>query len=235
MIELHQYPAALGLPNASPFCMKVETFLRMNRLEYKTVDVADPRKAPKGKCPYIVDNGTTVSDSSDIIQHLMTSRSLDDGLSAEDEARGHLVQRCLEEHMYFCVLQERWMADDNWKVVRETFFDDMPGPIAAVVAGLIRRKTKRDLVGHGVGRHSDSEIVARAGQDVKAIATILGDNTYLLGDKPSRHDATALAFIASALRAPLRSPVGDKVRKHANLVSYCDRLMDEYFSDFPAT
>lgn len=29
MIKLHQLAPAFGLPNASPFCMKVETYLRM--------------------------------------------------------------------------------------------------------------------------------------------------------------------------------------------------------------
>ena len=29
MIKLFQFPPAFGLPNASPFCMKLETWLRM--------------------------------------------------------------------------------------------------------------------------------------------------------------------------------------------------------------
>lgn len=31
MIQLQQFAPAFGLPNASPFCMKLETYLRMPR------------------------------------------------------------------------------------------------------------------------------------------------------------------------------------------------------------
>ena len=51
MITLHQFPPAWGLPNASPFCMKVETYLRMCNLPYTTVNVLNPAKGPKGKLP----------------------------------------------------------------------------------------------------------------------------------------------------------------------------------------
>lgn len=35
MIELHQFRPFWGLPNASPFCMKVETYLRFRGIPYK--------------------------------------------------------------------------------------------------------------------------------------------------------------------------------------------------------
>lgn len=237
MIELHQFPAAFGLPNASPFCMKIETFLRMHDLEYKTVNVDDPRKAPKGKCPFIIDKSesthTTVADSSEVISYLMRTRNLDDGLSEDAMARGHLLQRTMEEHLYFCAMYERWMEPDNWKVVKDVFFAGMPAPLSAVFSKIVHSKTKRDLAGHGIGRHDNDEIYRRAGQDLQAISQSLGDNAYIVGDSPSQFDATALAFLAGVLRVPLRSTIGDEARKHQNLVNYCDRLMQQYFADFP--
>ena len=44
MIKLFQFPPYWGLPNASPFCMKVETYLRMTGIPYQNVYVRDPRK-----------------------------------------------------------------------------------------------------------------------------------------------------------------------------------------------
>jgi hypothetical protein len=55
MIKLYQFKPALDLPNASPFCMKLEIYLRMANLPYEIVLNADSRKAPKGKLPYIED------------------------------------------------------------------------------------------------------------------------------------------------------------------------------------
>jgi len=70
MIRLHQFAPAFGLPNASPFCMKLETYLRMAGLPYETVNDGNVLKAPKGKLPWIDDDGTRVADSSFIIEHL---------------------------------------------------------------------------------------------------------------------------------------------------------------------
>ena len=50
MIELYQFPRAFGLPNPIPFCMKVETYLKLTGLPYEVKDT-DPRKAPLGKLP----------------------------------------------------------------------------------------------------------------------------------------------------------------------------------------
>ena len=69
VITLYQPPSAWGIPSLSPFCTKVETYLRMVDLPYRTRG-ADPRKTPKGKVPWIDDDGRSVSDSSDIIDHL---------------------------------------------------------------------------------------------------------------------------------------------------------------------
>ena len=62
-INLHQSPAAFGISNPSPFCMKVETYLRMIGEPFE-IKSADPRKAPKGKLPFIKDGGIVVSDLS---------------------------------------------------------------------------------------------------------------------------------------------------------------------------
>jgi len=42
MIKLYQFHPAWGLPNPSPFCMKVETYLRMAGLPYEGVNGAVP-------------------------------------------------------------------------------------------------------------------------------------------------------------------------------------------------
>ena len=68
MIELVQFAPAFGLPNASRFCMKMETCLRMAGLPFELVNSGDVMKAPKHKLPYIDDGGTIVADTSFIMQ-----------------------------------------------------------------------------------------------------------------------------------------------------------------------
>ncbi|HJM48751.1 MAG TPA: glutathione S-transferase N-terminal domain-containing protein [Alphaproteobacteria bacterium] len=70
MIKLYQFPPGWGLPSYSPFCLKLETWLRLTALPYEVVDEPDPRKGPKAKLPYIDDGGTVLGDSGLIIDYI---------------------------------------------------------------------------------------------------------------------------------------------------------------------
>src|SRR5262249_56922696 len=63
-IKLFQFPRMFGIPNLSPFCCKLETWLRITRVPYEVVDTPDPRKGPKGKLPFIQDAAMPIADSS---------------------------------------------------------------------------------------------------------------------------------------------------------------------------
>ena len=52
-IILWQMPPIWGLPNPSPFCMKLETWLRMSGLPYEAKAITGPPKSKSGKIPYI--------------------------------------------------------------------------------------------------------------------------------------------------------------------------------------
>ena len=163
MIELHQFAPALGLMNASPFCMKIEVFLRLSGLEYRTVN-ASPVKAPKGKLPVVRDGETTVADSEAIVAWLQQRHHdrLPQALREPPLGADHALRRMLEEHTYFAVLWLRWIDDAAWPATRSAFFGTLPAPLRAVVPALVRRKIRRDVVGQGLGRHARDEIHARA-------------------------------------------------------------------------
>jgi glutathione S-transferase len=63
MITLYTFGPSAGLPDISPFVMKAEVLLKMAGLPYRT-DTTGFRKAPKGKLPYIDDDGEIVADST---------------------------------------------------------------------------------------------------------------------------------------------------------------------------
>ena len=109
MIELHQFAAGYGLPNPSPFCMKVETFLRLARLPYEIKLVVNPSSGPYGKAPWIVDEGETIADSRLIIACLNRKYGapLASRLSASEKAHQHALLRMLEESLYFVLMSER--------------------------------------------------------------------------------------------------------------------------------
>lgn len=61
MITLYGFGRNFGLPDPSPFVTKAEVLLKMSGLTFQRDDTGF-NKAPKGKLPYIDDNGTIIAD-----------------------------------------------------------------------------------------------------------------------------------------------------------------------------
>src|SRR5919108_3600051 len=76
MITLSAFGPAFGLPDPSPFVTKAEMLLKLSGLPYRT-DTTGFRRAPKGKLPYIDDDGTIVADSTFIRRHLEQKHRID--------------------------------------------------------------------------------------------------------------------------------------------------------------
>lgn len=226
MIELLQFPPAFGLMNASPFCMKVEVFLRLGGLPYRCVNQALPMKMPKGKLPALRDGGALIPDSQTIIEYLQRQygTQLPPALRGPEPAADLPLRRMIEEHAYFALLWLRWIDNDGWALTHAAFFGSMPAPLRAVVPGLVRRKIGRDLMGQGIGRHRKAEISACAASDLGALEAALGRRLFFGGDAPSALDATIYAYLANVLWVPLESPLKAAAQGLPALVAYAERM-----------
>lgn len=232
MIKLFQCAPAFGLPNASPFCMKMETYLRMAGLPFELVNSGDVMKAPKHKLPYIDDGGTIIADTTFVIEYLKRRYGdpLDSGLSPLERALATAFQRLIEENLYWAVVHTRWAEDAGWAKTREAFFGAMPAPLRWFVPTLARRSLLGEMRGHGMGRHSADQIHAIGCRDVTAIADFLADNPFMLGKQPTSLDATAHAFLANLLWAPVDSPIQRHARALPALEAYCQRIKAKYYA-----
>ena len=224
MIELHQFAAVDGV-NLSPFCAKVETYLRLRRLPFRVV-VDPPFKGPKGKLPFVVDGDRTIADSADIIAHFEATRpgGLDDGLDGAAKAMAHLVTRTLEESLYFAMLHHRWAVEANWPRTRDGLFAAIPGAIRPLVTALIRRKIRRDLSGQGIGRHGEADVQRRAIADLEAVAAVLGERDFVVADRPTVVDVTLFAFVDNLVRGGYAGPMRDRACAIPALVGHHGRM-----------
>jgi glutathione S-transferase len=232
MIRLHQFAPAFGLLNASPFCMKLEVYLRLAGLPYEAVNDGNVMKAPKGKLPYIEDQGAVVADSTFVIDYLKKTYgdTLDAGLTAEQRALATAFQRLFEENLYWAVVHTRWADPAGWARTKVAFFGALPPPLCWLLPPLARRGILGEMRGHGMGRHSEAEIHTIARRDVDAVADFLADKPYFLGAQPTSIDATAYAFLANLLWAPVDSPLQRHARQRTNLESYCQRMKARYYA-----
>lgn len=231
MIKLYQFPTAFGLPNLSPFCMKVELFLRMADLEYEVIESVNPRIGPKGKLPFIEDEGVRVADSQLIIDYLQERYDIDIDakLTPQQKALTLLVQRTFDEHLYWGIVYSRWFDDDNWAVYKQAMFGQLPAGIGSLVTTIARRQIRAQMRGQGLGRHSRDEIYKMCRHDVAAVAELLADKPFLHGDAPTLGDAYIVCSTANLLKPPLPNPLQQKVQRYGNLVAHCERMLTEYF------
>ncbi|MCX7175189.1 MAG: glutathione S-transferase family protein [Proteobacteria bacterium] len=231
MITLNQFPPAFNLPNASPFCMKLELYLRMAGLPYSNRYTLDLHRAPKGKFPWIADEETIVADSGLIIDYLKGKYGdpLDGTLNPLQRAQALVITRLFEDHLYWALLHDRWMAAPGWEKTRPAFFGSLPWPLRIIVPLIARRGVRAELQGHGMGRHTPEQIHALGVADIDALATLLGNQTYFLGEHPTSTDAVAAAFLANILMVPFETPIKSATAAHSNLSAYCQRMAQQYF------
>ena len=230
MITLYAFGPKFGLPDPSPFCMKAMVLFKMAGLEFKTAP-ADLRKAPKGKAPYMDDNGTIIGDSTFIRFHLETTRGIDfdEGLNDAERAVAWAFEKLCEDHLYWAIVYERWMDDENFDAGPRHFFDTVPAPMRPFVISMVRRQIRRNLKGQGFGRHSEAENALLATRSIDHIAAFLGDKPYLMGEKPCGADAIVFAAVSGLLCEIFECSTRDAAARHQNLVGYRDRLMKQYF------
>src|SRR5262249_12438528 len=94
-----------------------------------------------------------------------------------------------------------------------------------------RRGVRSQLQGHGIGRHAKDEIHAIGRRDVAAIADVLGEKPYLMGETATEIDAIAYGQLANIMNVPVASPVRDAALARANLVGYLDRFRTRYYAN----
>jgi glutathione S-transferase len=231
-VKLFQFPRMFAIPNLSPFCCKLETWLRIARVPYEVVDTPDPRKGPKGKLPFIEDAGLRIADTSLIVDHLVRTRGVDPDarLDASQRAIALLVQRTLEEHYAFVLAYTHLVRDEGWQHTRARF-DSVPAIVRPLVRSMVRGRVKRLVWKQGVLRHSHEDIVESAVRDWRAVLTVMSDGPYFFGDEPAGVDAIVFGALATSVLTPIESPIRDFLRSQPKLVTYAERMRARFFPD----
>ncbi len=233
MIKLHHFGPNLGVADPSPFCLKVDAYLRMSGMEYcSRPGLGNLRKAPKGKLPFIEDDGKIIADSQIILRHLEAKRQtpMDAWLDKEQKAICHFISKSLEENLYFILVYFRWLDEDTWPKTREAFFKRLPWLARIFVPGIARKKTMKALYGQGISRHSKAEILEFAEQAFDALSDFLDNKKYAMGERLCSLDATLYAFLAEAILVDQDSEVNEMARRYPVLVKYCQRIHKQYYS-----
>jgi glutathione S-transferase len=231
-IKLFQFPRRFGIPNLSPFCCKLETWLRITGIPYDVVDTTDPRKGPKGKLPFIEDAGVRIADTSVIVDHLKKTRGVDPDarLDASQRAIALLVQRTLEEHYAFVLAYTHLVRDEGLRHTRARF-DSVPAIVRPLVFRTVQGQIKKMLWQQGILRHSDEEILESALRDWRAVLAVMCEGPFFFGDEPTGVDAIVFGALATSVLTPIESPIRDFLRSQPGCVAYAERMRTRFFPE----
>ena len=217
--------------------MKLETWLRMANIAYKTEIPTDLTQAPKGKVPYIEYKGKRIGDSTLIIEMLTKKKGidLDCDLTSTQKAVSLAFRRMLNENTYWGCTYIRYKIDDNWQLYKQALTN-------LYVAGRstlewnnfleqMRSTISHQLYEQGMGRHSDREVFQIIAADFQALSDYLADKAFFMGDRPTTLDATAYACIGNIIAPPFKSEIVDFVMQLENLGQYYQRMKQNFFPE----
>lgn len=234
MITLYSFGPNFNLVDPSPFVLKTHFLLKQSKQPFAVQSGTQYlQKAPKGKLPYITDNGKTIADSFFIQQYLKDEYDfdIDAHLSAAQKANSQLICKSLEDSLVWSLVYFRWAYESNWRVIKDTFFSDMPFPLSKIVPNIARKGILKAMHGQGISRHTEQEILQIASEQFASLSTLLGDKAYFYNNQLSLLDICAYSVLAQILLAPLASPLQDLAKQYSNLVSFCENMHNEYYSD----
>ncbi len=232
MIELYSFPKPdnPNLFNASPFCAKTEAYLKYNNIDfrYKAFN-GNPAKFPKGKLPVIKHDNKTVCDSWFIEEYLNKTFNidLDKHLNETDQGISFAYRKMFDEYLYWAILNERWMVDENFTQLKKSFFAHVPGVLRSFITNIVRKGQEKRLNGHGMGNHDTDEIHRLGARCVDAFAKLLGDRQFAFGDQVSSLDITAWAYLSNIKYLDLNPRLQAALNEHANLESYIQRMNEQ--------
>ena len=231
MIDLYIPDRAFGLPNLSPFCMKLEGFLRVADIPHQIIFENNPSKGPKGKVPFIRDNGMTIGDSEIIIEYLESKLDIDmDGhLSPHQKSIHHSFSRLLEEHLSWVLAYSRTANKDNFSTLINTVLSEVPPPISNIFAWRFKHKITAQLNAQGLGRHSEDVIYKKADKDIAALSELLEDHEWFGIDYVSKLDLIAVGFLSNCLIDEMPSPLAKSIHARPNLIAYLERAQSVIF------
>lgn len=230
---LFQFPPAWGLPNASVYCMRLETFLRIHEIPYEVKYVRNPTRAPKGKLPFVKLDGEILADSEVIIGRLLENMTnpIDSKYDKDDLALGVLVEGILCDKVYWLMLYFCWQHEVGWENTKHLLFKGIPWWLKWYLPEKYRKKVLHSLYEQGIGRHTPEEVLTMLRRSFDAISSMLGDKSYCLGEYVSSVDATLFTFLINFMAVPYDCPTRRLVVQYPNFKTYCQRMWKQFYPE----
>merc|ERR1711942_227140 len=166
MVYLFQFQRSPQIPSISPFCLKLESWLKLHGIKYQNVDHKCKFRSRKGMLPFIEINGDEVADSNMIIETLAKKfdKEMPAQLSQDQKNVQHAMIAMVENHLHWTIVHWRSKDVDNTLKGYQLNLQTAIGSKAP--ASLLNfyfkytfcRKGLKKVKAHGLGVHTPEEI-----------------------------------------------------------------------------
>jgi glutathione S-transferase len=234
MITLYGFGPGFGLPEISPYVTKTEVQLKMAGLSYRKEAGAKGEQSPKGQLPFIHDFNEIVADSTFIREHIQWNYAvdLDAGLSSAERAQAWAIERMIENQLGWCMVHSRWLLQPNFDKGPAHFFDGAPEAFRDKIRQDAQDRVKANVFAVGVGRHGEDEIADLGEKSLDALAHLLAEKPYLMGEAPTGTDAMMFSMLAGILTPYFDSQLRQRAERFDTLAAYVDRMMARFYPEF---
>jgi glutathione S-transferase len=233
-IKLHQFPPASGLPvSASPYCVRVEVYLRLTDREFEVVEASDPRKSPTKEVPWVTfADGSVMGDSGKIIEHLEAEGpSLDEWLSDEQRTQSRELIERVDAPIYFSSLYYNFVDDEGWARQKKYIGARLPWALRLFLPAIIRKTQVVKCAKHGFTDRSD---YGKAVTAIGELSEALGDKPFLMGDEPAVADCCLWPQLLGCMNTDQSTPARDAARGDDRLQDYMERVAERVGLKIPS-
>ncbi|CAG0892145.1 unnamed protein product [Cyprideis torosa] len=244
VVYLYQFSRTSLLPSLSPFCLKTETWLRVNKVNYENVDHKMRYRSKKGLLPFVELNGEEINDSANIIKELgkRFDMDLDKNLTTEQHVLAHTTCSMIENHLYWVLYwwrskyPGRFLKGSQFNM-QEALGSRIPKPVLDFVFKLRFRQGQKRVRAHGLGVHSAEEIEEFGRSDLQTLSELLGEKEYFFpGTEPTLLDITAFSVLAQFIYFETKDapfPLHDWLQENCkNLQNFVERMKDRFYPDW---
>jgi glutathione S-transferase len=227
-VYMHQIGKGPDVPSLSPFALKLETYLRLSKTPY--TNLPDFKTSSKGKIPWIEYNGKPVEDTSFCIEFLTNERGVDlnSHLSPAEKGIARAFQKMIEENTLWVMPLSRfiWSRDEMQPVLKTLISIRLARNV------IFPRIIKKNAIGHGIGRHSQDEVMGIFKKDMQALSEFIGDKKFLMGSKPCIEDCSIFGILAQFRYQSPAYITTVLTETYPNLARYCESMKAECWPDW---
>lgn len=242
VVYLYQFNRTPQVPSISPYCLKVETWIKLNGIKYENVDHKGKLRSKRGQLPFIELNGEEVNDSDAIIAALSKKfeKDIDEGLSQEQKNVQFAMVKMVENHLQWTIMYWKTSHIDNMVKGYKINLQNLTGSkipnglLAFAFKHTMLRKGMKKAKAAGMAGYTDEEVEAMGKSDLTVLSEMLGEKQFFFGDEPHTLDLIAFVQLAGVLTIAedIKCPLRDHVTSNApNLLGLYNRMKDRAWGD----